>query len=52
MKLSTAINEYWLDKRLEFSPNTIQNYTYGFGYLLEYLGDVDFAKITSIILLA
>lgn len=47
MKLSAVFKGYWLDKELLFSPNTVAQYRYAFNHLLEFLGDVDFAQITS-----
>lgn len=47
MKLSQAYEGYFLSKELQFSPNTIRNYTYTFRYLSEYLGDVELESITS-----
>lgn len=47
MKLSAAIDEYWLDKKLDFSLNTIRNYGYVFRYLVEYLGDAEIELVTS-----
>ncbi|MCC6271146.1 MAG: tyrosine-type recombinase/integrase [Microbacteriaceae bacterium] len=47
MKLSTVIQGYWLDKKLEFSKQTVQTYSYPFRYLVEYLGDVEFTDITT-----
>lgn len=47
MKLNTVIKGYWLDKKLEFSKQTVQTYSYPFRYLVEYLGDVEFTDITT-----
>lgn len=47
MKLSAVLKGYWLDKELEFSPNTVRQYQYVFRYLVDFLGDVEFAHITS-----
>ena len=48
MKLSTALEGYWLDKQLEFSPNTFGRYRYVFSRLSEFLGDVDIEAVTTI----
>lgn len=47
MKLSQAIEGYFLSKELSFSQNTIRNYTYVFRYLVEFLGDVQIEAITG-----
>ena len=49
MKLSSVLQGYWLDKELEFSPNTVAQYRYVFQHLSDFFGeDADFAGITSV----
>lgn len=47
MKLSHALDGYWLDKELEFSKRTVDTYKLFFRYLCDFLGDVDIESITS-----
>ena len=47
MKLSAVLKGYWLDKELEFSPNTVKQYRYAFNHLIDFLGDAEFERITS-----
>lgn len=46
MKISQVVKLFWLDKKLEFSPNTVKTYTYTFNYLINFLKDCEFEKIT------
>lgn len=47
MKLSRAIQGYWLEKRLNLSPNTITGYEVIFRRFVEFLNDSEMDKITS-----
>lgn len=47
MRLSEAIEGYWLDKRLELSPTTIPGYEKTFTRFLAFVGDVAFDAVTS-----
>lgn len=48
MKLSKAIQGYWLEKRLGFSPHTITGYEVIFRRLIEFLNDAEIESITSV----
>jgi len=47
MRLSDAIAGYWLDKRLDMSKTTIPGYERTFRRLVSFLGDPEFAAVTS-----
>lgn len=47
MKLSDAIEGYWLDKRLDLSDHTITGYSVIFRRLVTFLGDKSFDQITT-----
>jgi integrase/recombinase XerD len=47
MKLSDALQGYWLTKELEFSKNTLPAYHRTFARLVAFLGDVDIESVTS-----
>lgn len=47
MRLSEAIEGYWLDKRLDMSATTLPRYEVTFRRLIEFLGDPEFDAITS-----
>jgi len=47
MSLSIALDGYWLDKQLEFSPNTVAKYRYFFRRLIAFLGDVELDQVTT-----
>lgn len=47
MKLSAMLDGYWLDKKREFSKNTVRNYTRVFDYFLAFVGDVEFNTIST-----
>lgn len=47
MRLLTALDGYWLDKQLTFSPNTVAKYRYAFRRLVGFLGDVELEAVTS-----
>lgn len=48
MKLRTALDGFWLDKQLNFSPNTTAKYRYAFRLLVAFVGDdADLEAITS-----
>ncbi len=47
MPLSVALDGYWLDKQLEFSPNTVAKYHYFFRRLIAFLGDVAVDQVTT-----
>ncbi len=48
MKLSKALEGYWLVKLQEFSPNTLGTYRMVYRRLQTFLGDVEFTDITHI----
>lgn len=47
MKLSDALEGYWLSRRLDLSPHTILDYGLTFRRLQEYLGDVEIEAIDA-----
>jgi integrase/recombinase XerD len=47
MKLSVALDGYWLAKRLDMSPHTIRDYELTFRRLVAYLGDMEVEHITA-----
>jgi hypothetical protein len=47
VKLPQAYEGYFLSKELQFSQNTVRNYSYTFRYLNEFLGDVELESVTS-----
>ena len=47
MKISDAIDGYWLDKRLDFSDHTVTGYSVTFRRLIDYLQDKDIEQVTS-----
>lgn len=47
MKLTQALDGYWLDKKLDFSPATIRNYGHTFNQFLDYIGDIELQEISS-----
>ena len=47
MKLTDAIEGFFLEKRLRFSKRTIEGYRYHLAYFVTFLGDVEFGGITS-----
>jgi integrase/recombinase XerD len=47
MKLSVALDGYWLSKRLDFSPHTVRDYGLTFWRLIDFIGDVELDQITS-----
>lgn len=47
MKLSDAIEGFWLDKQLDFSKHTITGYSLIFRRLVDYLADKQLDQITS-----
>ncbi|CAN5416209.1 hypothetical protein BH10CHL1_BH10CHL1_20770 [soil metagenome] len=47
MKLSRAIQGYWLEKRLNLSPNTITGYEVIFRRFVQFLNDAKIDRITS-----
>jgi len=47
MKLSTAIEGYWLDKKLEFSDRTVGNYALFYRYFIEFTHDAEIEMITT-----
>lgn len=47
MKLSQAIDGYLLDKKLEFSPRTVGNYSLFFRYFVEFTSDPEIESITT-----
>lgn len=48
MKLSKAIEGYFLDKELIFSPKTVEGYKLFFRYLVEFVGDIEIENVTSL----
>lgn len=47
MKLTDAIQGYFLEKRSRFSKRTLGSYRYWLSYFVGFMGDVDFETITS-----
>lgn len=47
MRLSVALDGYWLDKQLDFSPNTVAKYRYIFGLLSGFLGDAELESVAT-----
>jgi integrase/recombinase XerD len=47
MKISVALQGYWLDKQLDFSPHTVRSYQRVFKLFADYLGDREIEKITA-----
>lgn len=47
MKISTAIEGYWLARRLDLSPNTIRDYGLTYQRLVVFSKDMDIERITS-----
>lgn len=47
MKISNAIDGYWLDKRLDLSNHTIGGYVVIFRRLIEFLQDKEIEQVTS-----
>lgn len=47
MKLSHAMQGYWLDKELSLSPRTVATYKIVFRYLIDFLNDADIEHIKS-----
>lgn len=47
MRLSDAIDGYWLEKRRRLSPHTITDYDLTFRRFIAYTGDPDIAAVTS-----
>lgn len=47
MKITETIDGYFLDKKLEFSPRTVENYDLFFRYFLEFTGDPDIESVTT-----
>jgi integrase/recombinase XerD len=47
MRLSAALQGYWLDKQLHFSATTTPRYQLTFRRLVEFVGDVEIASITG-----
>jgi integrase/recombinase XerD len=47
MKISMVLRGYWLDKQLDFSPNTVSSYQRVFHRMVAMLGDVEIESISS-----
>jgi integrase/recombinase XerD len=47
MKLTDALKGYWLDKQLNFSPASIETYSWVLNHFSEFVGDVEIEAITS-----
>lgn len=47
MKLSDALEGYWLSRRLDLSPNTINDYALSFRRLCEFVGDMEIEAIDA-----
>lgn len=47
MKLSDALDGYWLSRRLDLSPHTVLDYSLTFRRLQEFLGDVEMEAIDA-----
>lgn len=46
MKITTAIQGYWLDRELNFAKSTVAGYRVFYRHMTEYLGDVEIEAIT------
>lgn len=47
MKLSDALEGYWLSRKLDLSPNTIRDYKLTYHRLREFLGDLQLEEINA-----
>lgn len=47
MRLLTALQGYWLSKKLDLSPNTVRDYALHFKRLTDFLGNPELTDITS-----
>lgn len=47
MKLSDALEGYWLTRKIDLSPNTVNDYSLTFHRLLEFAGDVELEEINA-----
>lgn len=47
MKLTDAIEGFFLEKRLRFSKRTVEGYRYHLAYFVTFLGDVEFETVTA-----
>lgn len=47
MRLQTAIEGFWLARRRDFSPNTVQDYSLTFRRLMAFCGEVQIEKIRT-----
>lgn len=47
MKLSDALEGYWLSRRIDLSPHTVTEYALCYRRLSEFLGDMEFEAITA-----
>jgi integrase/recombinase XerD len=48
MKISTALEGFWLEKRRQVSPRTVENYTRIFNQFIDHLGDLELEQVTTI----
>lgn len=47
MLLSVALDGYWLDKQLSFSPNTVAKYQHVFRLFCDFVGSVDVEHVST-----
>lgn len=47
MIFSDALDGYWLERKRNLSPRTVEQYQYYFDYLVEFAGDVEVEQLTS-----
>lgn len=47
MKLSDALQGYWLSRRLDLSPNTIRDYELTFRRLVDFVNDADIEEVDA-----
>lgn len=48
MKLSHAVEGFFLDKRLTFSPQSVKKYAHYLNHFIDFTKDPDIAKVTSV----
>lgn len=48
MKITTALEGYWLEKRRQFSARTVENYTRIFDQFVDHLVDLELEQVTTI----
>lgn len=47
MKISDVITGYWLDKKIDFSHHTVEQYSVVFRRLIEFVNDKEFDQVSS-----